>query len=88
MQGTLGVTSPTRTSIKTVQLSPATCKSLNEVAAQLWIMAYHQQYTPKQEESLTEHSVEHLTQVLNTFAYCFFLVLALHKCSLPCLCLG
>ncbi|DBA74264.1 hypothetical protein WJX77_008079 [Trebouxia sp. C0004] len=33
-------------SSKTVLLSPAACKTLNEVAAQLWIIAYHQRYEP------------------------------------------
>ena len=54
------------TSPESVQLSPAACKALNEVAAQLWIMAYHQQYTPKQEGSTREHSIERLTQVCFT----------------------
>lgn len=65
MQGPSDV-SPLRSSNETVRLSPAACKSLNEVAAQLWIMAYNQQYTPKQAGGSTHQGaepVEHLTQV-------------------------
>lgn len=48
-----------------VQLSPAVCKSLNEVAAQLWIIAYHQKYTPKcsKTKSPDMETVQQLTQV-------------------------
>lgn len=63
MQESLGVNTSVHTSTKTVHLSPAACKSLNEVAAQLWIMAYHQQYTPKQAGSAADQGVEQLTQV-------------------------
>lgn len=63
MQESSSVTASVHTSTKTVHLSPAACKSLNEVAAQLWIMAYHQQYTPKQAASTAEPGVEQITQV-------------------------
>ena len=48
-----------------VQLSPAACKRLNEVAAHLWIIAYHQQYMPTQVDAATAkdvNTVQHLTQ--------------------------
>ncbi|KAL3133541.1 hypothetical protein ABBQ38_007392 [Trebouxia sp. C0009 RCD-2024] len=66
-QGPSGVSTPVRSSNRTVQLSPAACKTLNGVAAQLWIMAYHQQYTPKHADGSAHQDaepVEHLTQAV------------------------
>jgi len=54
-----------RQSDKTVHLSPAACKSLNQVAAQLWIVAYNQKYEAKHGSAPPEgiESAQHLTQV-------------------------
>ncbi|KAL3148848.1 hypothetical protein ABBQ32_001724 [Trebouxia sp. C0010 RCD-2024] len=65
--GPSGVSTPVRSSNKTVRLSPAACKSLNGVAAQLWIMAYNQQYTPKHVDGSIHQGadpVEHLTRAV------------------------
>lgn len=65
-----------------VQLTPATCKHLQDVAARLWVIAHYQQYEPQSISSFdTQHgAMPHLGKVLLAQA------LSMLQWCLPCLC--